>query len=91
VSRFGGEEFLIVMPSASLEDSTRRAETLREAAANLKLVHERRDLGPVTVSLGVAVFPTHGMTGEALIRSADAALYLAKQGGRNQVVTANSA
>jgi diguanylate cyclase (GGDEF)-like protein len=73
-----------------LEDAARRAETLREAAGDLQLVRDHQTLGPVTVSLGVAVFPNHGVTGEALIQAADAALYRAKEGGRNRVVSAES-
>lgn len=88
VSRFGGEEFVVVMPAASLEDATRRAETLRQGAGQMELTHETQPLGTITVSLGVAVFPDHGITGEALIQTADAALYRAKQQGRNQVVAA---
>ena len=88
VSRYGGEEFVIVMPAASLEDATRRAETLREGAGLMQLAYESQTLGPITVSLGVAVFPDHGATGDALIHTADAALYRAKQQGRNQVVAA---
>ncbi|MDE3118926.1 MAG: diguanylate cyclase, partial [Nitrospirota bacterium] len=90
VARFGGEEFVLVLPAASLADAARRAETLREASGDLQLVRDHRTLGPVTVSLGVAVFPDHGTTGEALIQAADAALYRAKQGGRNRVLTADS-
>lgn len=88
VSRYGGEEFVVVMPAASLQDATRRAETLREGTGLLQLTYESQALGPITVSLGVAVFPDHGTTGEALIQTADAALYKAKQQGRNQVVAA---
>jgi diguanylate cyclase (GGDEF)-like protein/PAS domain S-box-containing protein len=88
VSRFGGEEFMLVLPSASLEYATRRADTLRDAVQCLPLSFENRALGQITVSLGVAVFPEHGMTSEALIQAADSALYRAKQGGRNQVITA---
>jgi diguanylate cyclase (GGDEF)-like protein/PAS domain S-box-containing protein len=90
VARFGGEEFVLVLPAVSLEDATRRAETLREAAGDLQLVSDHQTLGPVTVSLGVAVFPNHGTTGEALIQKADSALYQAKQRGRNRVVSAES-
>lgn len=90
VARFGGEEFVLVLPAVSLEDAARRAETLREAAGDLQLVRDHQTIEPVTVSLGVAVFPDHGTTGEALIQAADAALYQAKQRGRNRVVSAES-
>ena len=55
---------------------------------HLMLEHRRQPLGVVTVSLGVASFPQHGSTGEAVIRAADAALYQAKHQGRDQVVSA---
>ena len=88
VSRFGGEEFMLILPSASLEYATRRADALRDAIGHLTLLFESRPLGPITVSLGVAVFPDHGLTSEALIQTADSALYRAKQGGRDRVVAA---
>ncbi len=88
VSRLGGEEFVLILPAASLEDTTRRADALRVAVEHLPLSFDNRNLDPVTISLGVAVFPDHGMTCEALIQAADSALYQAKQGGRNRVVTA---
>jgi diguanylate cyclase (GGDEF)-like protein/PAS domain S-box-containing protein len=88
LSRYGGEEFMLIMPSASLEYAMRRADALRDAVGSLQLAFETRPLGQITVSLGVAVFPDHGPTSEALIQAADAALYRAKQGGRNQVIAA---
>jgi diguanylate cyclase (GGDEF)-like protein len=86
--RFGGEEFVVVLPNASLEDTVRRAEQLRTAIAALSLQHQGTSLGAVTASLGVSAFPQHGGEGDALIEAADAALYRAKHGGRNQVVVA---
>jgi len=88
VSRYGGEEFVLVMPSTSLDFATKRADTLREAVQKLDLSFENKPLGRLTVSLGVAVFPEHGPASESLIRAADSALYRAKEGGRNQVITA---
>jgi diguanylate cyclase (GGDEF)-like protein/PAS domain S-box-containing protein len=86
--RYGGEEFILIMPEAPLEVTRLRAEKLRQGVEKLQVEYQGRPLGPVTVSLGVAVFPDHGNNGEALIRAADAALYRGKQGGRNRVMTA---
>jgi diguanylate cyclase (GGDEF)-like protein len=67
--------------------------TLTEKLARsfkLDLVHEGRSLGPVTLSLGVASFPDHGHSWEAVVAAADAALYSAKRAGRNRVVVGSS-
>jgi len=86
--RYGGEEFTLILPGAPLEVSAQRAEQLRKGIEGLRPEHEGRPLGSVTLSLGVAVFPDHGATGDAVIRAADAALYRAKQAGRNRVAVA---
>ena len=88
--RFGGEEFTVVLPEADLEIARQRAETLREAVRELRLVHDGKSLGAVTLSLGVACFPEHGRRREHLLQAADTALYAAKDGGRNQVVVSNA-
>jgi diguanylate cyclase (GGDEF)-like protein len=84
--RYGGEEFTIVLPEATLEIGRQRAEMLREAMRELRLVHDGKSLGAVTLSLGVACFPEHGRRRDHLLQVADAALYEAKNGGRNRVV-----
>ncbi len=85
-SRYGGEEFLVLLPECPFDAALRRAERMREEVAKLELRYDDRPLGPVTVSLGVAVFPDHASESEELLRHADEALYLAKQAGRNRVV-----
>ncbi|MEA5579270.1 diguanylate cyclase [Anabaena sp. UHCC 0451] len=65
-----------------------RAEEIRQAIAQLTLSHNTKTLGNLTVSLGVAGFPQHGVSSTALIQTADAALYRAKAAGRNRVVVA---
>ena len=84
--RYGGEEFTIVLPEATIEIGRQRAEMLREAVRELRLMHDGKSLGAVTLSLGVACFPDHGRRREHLLQCADAALYEAKNGGRNRVV-----
>lgn len=86
--RYGGEEFILILPEASLEDARRRAEQLREAVKRLRVSHRGQTLEPFNVSLGVAAFPDHGETTEALIRAADTALYRAKAEGRDRVMVA---
>jgi len=85
-SRYGGEEFLVLLPECPLDAALRKAEQLREEVAKLELRYDSRPLGPVSVSLGVASFPDHAKESAELLRRADEALYLAKQAGRNRVV-----
>lgn len=86
--RYGGEEFTLILPEGSAEVTQQRAEALREAIKRLDVLHRGQPLGRVTASLGVAVFPGHGRTGEALLQAADAALYLSKDAGGDRVTTA---
>jgi len=88
VCRYGGEEFTIILPEASLETTCQRAEELREAAKKDVAQLGGQSLEPVSLSIGVSSFPTNGTTGEALLRAADAALYRAKEKGRDRVVVA---
>ncbi len=89
--RYGGEEFALIMPEASLEVAIQRATMICAGARSMEVQHAGLSFGRVTLSLGVAEFPGHGTTGEAVIRQADAALYRAKQAGRNRVEAAGSA
>ncbi|MBL8100072.1 MAG: diguanylate cyclase [Anaerolineales bacterium] len=84
--RYGGEEFLLIMPDVSLETVLRRAELLRQGVSELQI--QADTFANVTISLGIAMYPQHGTTMEFLIRSADKALYQAKQNGRNRVEVA---
>ena len=89
--RMGGEEFAIMMPGATLKVARQRAEELRAAIAALRLRHSQVDLPAVSLSCGVAAFPEHGVSADALLRAADQALYRAKEAGRNRVESAAAA
>jgi diguanylate cyclase (GGDEF)-like protein/PAS domain S-box-containing protein len=82
--RYGGEEFVVVMPKASLSVARQRANDWRIRFENQTIEHEGEVLN-ATLSAGVAVFPLHGTTSEEIIRRADQAMYAAKAAGRNQV------
>ena len=86
--RYGGEEFTMILPEASLEATRLRAEQLREAAKAAIAQFRGNPLDTVTLSIGVASFPEKGTTVEALLRAADSALYRAKEQGRDRVIVA---
>jgi diguanylate cyclase (GGDEF)-like protein len=86
VCRYGGEEFALVLPEASLGNVRLRAEHIREAIKRLNLTHQGVPLGRITASLGVALFPHHADNPDSLIRAADKALYEAKNVGRDRTV-----
>ena len=87
--RFGGEEFVIILPEASLDTTHRRAEEIRSKVKELTVEYHGQLLGAITSSFGVADFPTHANTVEALLNAADRALYRAKSEGRDRVVSAD--
>ncbi|MBF0227392.1 MAG: GGDEF domain-containing protein [Desulfobacterales bacterium] len=87
--RYGGEEFTIIMPESNLDTTYKRAEELRRGAKeDLKIIHHGK-VYRITISVGVAINPDHGITAEDILKAADNALYQAKQEGRNRVVTAS--
>ncbi len=86
--RFGGEEFAVILPEASLEATRQRGELIREKTKHLNISHRGLGLGTITLSVGVVAFPQHGTSSEVLFRAADEALYSAKQNGRDRVVVA---
>ncbi|HET7142763.1 MAG TPA: GGDEF domain-containing protein, partial [Anaerolineales bacterium] len=86
--RFGGEEFIIILPEASREATSQRAEYFRKSIKHLPVKQNEQSIGNVTLSLGVAIFPDHGSTGDEVLKAADVALYRAKQEGRDRVVIA---
>ena len=87
-SRYGGDEFIIVLPDASRVVTRKRAELICESAKQFHFQFEGQTLGTVTLSLGVVVFPEHGSTSAAILKAADDALYRAKHEGRSRLVAA---
>ena len=90
VGRFGGEEFLVLLPDTDQAGAVRIGERIRAAVASLRIAttDKRGEVTAIvdrTTSIGVAVYPEHGTTLESLMQAADAAVYEAKEGGRNQV------
>jgi diguanylate cyclase (GGDEF)-like protein/putative nucleotidyltransferase with HDIG domain len=84
VARYGGDEFVVLMPETGVEQAVVLADRLRRMLAGDPVLSKQA----VTASLGVAVFPLHGFTGGEILRSADAAMYSAKNSGGNRVVRA---
>jgi len=88
VCRYGGEEFILILPERTLEDAHQRAEQVRQGAKQLNVQYQSQSLDIITLSLGVACFPNHGQNSAEMIRAADAALYHAKAKGRDRVAKA---
>jgi two-component system, cell cycle response regulator len=88
VCRYGGEEFIIVMPRATSKLTLERAEKIRQAVKQLSVVHNGQRLNALSISAGVAVYPDYGNEVDPLIMAADAALYRAKADGRDCVMLA---
>jgi diguanylate cyclase (GGDEF)-like protein len=79
--RFGGEEFIIILPDVSFDNAYVFSEDLRMKIENAHILGDRF---PVTVSIGISNFPTHGQWKQELVEKADQALYIAKESGRNR-------
>jgi diguanylate cyclase (GGDEF)-like protein len=88
ICRYGGEEFVIILPETSQPAALERAEAIRKRVAELRVRFHNQALREITISIGVATFPQSGATLEEMLRASDRALYMAKHGGRNQVVMA---
>jgi diguanylate cyclase (GGDEF)-like protein/PAS domain S-box-containing protein len=84
--RYGGEEFVLVLPESSLADTQQRVEQIRVLVKKLQVRHGDQMLGTITVSAGIAQAGEHGSTARELVRAADTALYFAKEAGRDRVV-----
>jgi diguanylate cyclase (GGDEF)-like protein len=85
VCRYGGEEFALILPDATLEATCARARELCQAVKELHPVYQDIHLGSVTASVGIAVYPEHGPSAEDIVRAADNALYHSKACGRDRV------
>lgn len=92
VARYGGEEFVIILPSTNSQGATELAERIRKKVENLGIPHDTSSISDVvTISLGVITASPAMLTSpEQLVNLADDALYQAKNGGRNRVVTVNA-
>jgi len=86
--RYGGEEFVIVLPDAALEIAAQRADGIRSGVKTMNVQVGGKTLQGITLSLGVSAIPEFDAAGEILLRAADAALYQAKAEGRDRVVVA---
>jgi diguanylate cyclase (GGDEF)-like protein/PAS domain S-box-containing protein len=85
--RYGGDEFVVIMPDSPLADTHGRVEQIRVLLKELpRLKYGEPELDMITLSAGMAFLPEHGTTGIELLRAADKAMYQAKQSGRDQVV-----
>jgi diguanylate cyclase (GGDEF)-like protein/PAS domain S-box-containing protein len=84
--RYGGEEFVVVMPNINTETAYERAENLRQTLNLLSVPYEYYNLS-VTISIGIACYPENGQTREATLRAADQAMYAAKEAGRDHILS----
>lgn len=89
VCRFGGEEFLVVLPDSASEFTMQRAEDFRKQVEETTFSFDEHEIS-VTISIGVASYPEHGESSQEIIQKADHALYDAKHQGRNRVVLCES-
>lgn len=80
-ARYGGEEFTVILPETSLNGAVQVADRIRERIA----AEQFPAIGSITASIGVANYPVNALSSEDLIRVADQALYIAKNGGRDRV------
>jgi diguanylate cyclase (GGDEF)-like protein/PAS domain S-box-containing protein len=86
--RYGGEEFILILPESTPEDTVKRADQLREGVKRLRVQHQGLPLGEVTISLGIACFPQHGKSMYEMLRAVDTALHRAKSAGKDCVTIA---
>jgi diguanylate cyclase (GGDEF)-like protein len=85
LSRYGGDEFVIILPDISERVVLERAEFLRKLIFEFQFRFRSKKIGEISLSLGIAIFPGDGKTIESLLHAADLALYQAKHKGRNRV------
>jgi diguanylate cyclase (GGDEF)-like protein len=85
ICRYGGEEFVIILPEISAQLALQRAEQIRTAVNDMNIQFRGQSLRKISLSIGVAMYPNPASDVQDLLRFADAALYKAKHAGRNQV------
>ena len=83
--RYGGEEFLVILPEITLNNARQRAEQLRQAIDELEILFKGETIH-ISASIGMAIYPQHGSTGDEMLSRVDHALYQAKKAGRNKVI-----
>lgn len=84
VFRYGGEEFVIIIPDINPDEAFIEAEKVRKSIARNQVLQQYSDYFPITLSIGIASYPNYGLDAETLIKNADIAMYYSKQNGRNQ-------
>ena len=84
--RYGGEEFVVVMPNIYTDTAYERAENIRMSLSSLRIPYEHYHL-TTTISMGIACYPINGETRESLLRAADKAMYGAKEAGRDHILS----
>jgi len=82
--RYGGEEFLLLLPGTSAQTAFERADELRSLCSKTTITHQGKELG-ASLSFGIATYPSDGLEGEVVLIKADRALYKSKENGRNHV------
>ena len=87
--RIGGEEFMVIIPETILGVAQQRSEDIRNEFHKMKFLYDNKILDNLSLSIGVAAYPTHGKSAEDIFRCADSALYRAKAEGRNRVIAAD--
>jgi diguanylate cyclase (GGDEF)-like protein len=88
--KYGGEEFVLILPNANLSITADRAESIRRSVKGLHVTVGDKTFENIALSLGVSIFPTHGRDGDTVLKAADTALYKAKANGRDQVVVSGA-
>ncbi len=86
--RFSGEKFVVLLPQGSVDVAQQRAQSFREMLKVLEIKHRNQPVGPLTASLGIAVFPDNGRTVDLLLRATEGALHRAREDGGDRVVVA---
>jgi diguanylate cyclase (GGDEF)-like protein len=85
LSRYGGDEFFLVLPDSSLDDTRQRLDQIRILIKEQAIRYGEKLIGPMTVSTGIAEAKEHSFVAREIIRAADEALYTAKQAGNDQI------